>query len=114
MFEITDAVDPTSDVCFDYVRPDATSIGQTSSNTCSNAYAKVGDTLILNVTMDADVSNPTAYTLAGEACTLTTVGTNAFTCDVVVSSTTIEGPANFTFDGIKSSVPAYLDAVNTS
>ena len=114
LFEITDAVDPTSDVCFDYVRPDATSIGQTSSNTCSNAYAKVGDTLILNVTMDADVSNPTAYTLAGEACTLTTVGTNAFTCDVVVSSTTIEGPANFTFDGIKSSVPAYLDAVNTS
>ena len=31
-----------------------------------------------------------------------------------MSSTTIEGPANFTFDGIKSSVPAYLDAVNTS
>ena len=70
-FDVDDSIDPTPDVCFDHLRPDATTISQSSNNTCSSTRAKVGDRLTLDVTFDADVTDPASPTLAGEACTLT-------------------------------------------
>lgn len=81
---------------------------------CSNVYVKVGDMLIFNVMMDVDVFNFIVYIFVGEVCMLRIFGMNVFTCDVVVSSTTIEGFVNFMFDGIKSFVFVYFDVVNMS
>jgi len=71
--EITDADDPTADVCFDYLQPDAVTISQESNNLCDTHYAKVGDVVTVDVAMNASVIDPTTKTVAGEACTLARV-----------------------------------------
>ena len=113
---ITDAADRTPDVCFDYVRPDATTISQRSNNTCSPFHAKDGDHITLDYFMDSNVTLPDLATLANENCTFVNAinGTNVFSCSVVVSPTTPEGEAQFRLEGIRSSDPAYLDAVNAT
>ena len=111
---VDDAVDPTPDVCFDYARPDATTISQSSNNTCSPTHATVGDRIALDVAMDADVSDPVAPTLAGEPCALVRAAGNAFACLLDVTATTVEGPATFALTNMTSAVPAYLAAVNAT
>ena len=115
-FDVDDSIDPTPDVCFDHLRPDATTISQSSNNTCSSTRAKVGDRLTLDVTFDADVTDPASPTLAGEACTLTraSANSNAFACYVDVSQSTVEGPAAFALAGMTSPHPAYLSTVNAT
>ena len=65
--KITEADDATGDVCFDYLHPDAVTITQESDNSCDTHYAKVGDTVTVNVAMNASVTTPTTKTVAGEA-----------------------------------------------
>uniref|UniRef100_A0A7S0PRR7 Uncharacterized protein n=4 Tax=Ostreococcus mediterraneus TaxID=1486918 RepID=A0A7S0PRR7_9CHLO len=112
--EITDADDPTADVCFDYLQPDAVTISQESDNSCDTHYAKVGDVVTVDVAMNASVINPTTKTVAGEACTLVRVSDSSYTCSITVSSTTAEGETQFEFAGMTGSGAAYLDSVNSS
>ena len=112
--EITDANDLSADVCFDYLAPDAVTILQESDNKCDTRYAKVGDTVTVEVAMNASVTDPTTKTVATESCTFARESASSFNCSITVSATTIEGATQFEFAGMTGSTEAYRNSVNSS
>jgi hypothetical protein len=115
VFTVTDSVDPTADVCFDYFKPDAIEITQTSDG-CNPLYAKENDVVTTSVNMNTTTTLPTTATVAGAGatCTIAADSDSAFNCTLTVVSGTTEGFAWFNFTDITGSEPAHLEAVNSS